>query len=417
MSTELSAADVARRSELQRMKVVATGFLLAATAVFVIFRFVGDDGWKGYVETAAEAAMVGGLADWFAVTALFRRPLGLPIPHTAIIPTRKNEIGASLGAFVEDHFLDGDVLADRVSAMAIGDRLTAWLSDADNAAAVGARLADGLVAATELLDDDAIQEALASFVRGRLQRTSAAPVLARALDAAVESSQHQAALDAVLRSLERTITENEAVFRAKIHEESPWWVPEALDDRVYLKLVAGLRSFLDDVQRDPNHELRQHLTQRMSELAHRLRTDADLQTRVDEVRDELLERPELQSWLERVWLDIESDLHETAADPESSLHRRLRAAVDRVAERLSEDDDLRHRVDGYAARLARYAASTSGNEVSDLIATTVERWDADDTSRRIELQVGRDLQYIRINGTVVGGLAGLAIHAAAQVLG
>ena len=399
------------------MKLVATGLLVFATAVFIAFRFIGDDGWQGYVSTAAEAAMVGALADWFAVTALFRRPLGLPIPHTAIIPTRKDQIGASLGSFVEENFLDGDVLAERVISMHPGDRLAQWLSDDHNADVVAARLADGLVAVTELLDDDALQGVMTSFVESRLRRTSAAPVLARALDAAVDSGQHQAALDGVLRGLERTIVDNQALFRRRIHEESPWWVPTVIDDRVFLKLVEGLHSFIRDVLADPHHELRRHLTIRMGELAQRLRTETALQVRVDEVRDELLERPELRLWLEKIWTDTEIELHAAAADPTSSLHRRMQRTVLRVGQRLTDDPALRDRVDGYAARAARYVADTSGSEVSDLIATTVAKWDADDTSRRIELQVGRDLQYIRINGTVVGALAGVAIHAVGQMLG
>jgi uncharacterized membrane-anchored protein YjiN (DUF445 family) len=417
MTAALSIGDATRLRELRRMKLVATGFLVAATLVFIAFRIVGDEGWRGYGETAAEAAMVGGLADWFAVTALFRYPLGLRIPHTAIIPNRKDQIGASLGTFVEDNFLDGDVLAERVSGMHVGDRLARWLGEEDNARLVAGRLADGLLAITEVLDDAAVQDLLQSFVRHRLGRTSAAPVLARALDAAVESGQHQAALDAVLRSLERTIADNDAVFRRKIHEESPWWVPVAIDDRVFAKIVSGVRSFIDDVLSDPDHEIRAHLGVRMADLADRLRTDAALQRRVDDVRDELLDRPELHAWLEQVWTDLEADLRAAVDNPESALHRRLVGGVNDVAGRLRDDSDLRSRIDGYAGRMARYAAESSGTEVSDLITSTVAKWDADDTSRRIELQVGRDLQYIRINGTVVGALAGVAIHAVAQLVG
>ncbi len=417
MTAVLVGDDVRRQSELRRMKFVATGFLVAASAVFVSFQWLGDDGWQGYVQTAAEAAMVGGLADWFAVTALFRHPLGLRIPHTAIIPTRKDQIGASLGAFVDDNFLHSDVVAERVAGMHLGNRFASWLSDDDNAELVARRVADGLVALTELLDDDAVQEMLQSFVDHRLRRTSAAPVLARALDAAVESGQDQAALDAILVGLERMIVENGVVFRRKIHEESPWWVPEAIDDRVFAKIVSGVHSFIEDVLADPAHEIRLHLSVKMADLAARLRTDPALQQRVDGVRDELLERPELRLWLEQVWSDVESDLRAAAANPASSLHIRLQAGVARVAARLHDDPALRTRLDGYAGRLARYAAESSSSEIRDLITTTVAKWDADETSRRIELQVGRDLQYIRINGTVVGALAGVAIHAAAQALG
>ncbi len=417
MTAVLTGDDVRRQSELRRMKLVATGFLVAATVVFLVFRIIGDDGWRGYVQTAAEAAMVGGLADWFAVTALFRHPLGLRIPHTAIIPTRKDQIGASLGAFVDDNFLHSELVAERVAGMHLGDRVARWLGNDENAELVARRVADGLVGLTELLDDDAVQDLLQSFVDHRLRRTSAAPVLARALDAAVESGQDQAALDAVLVGLERMIVENGVIFRRKIHEESPWWVPEAIDDRVFAKIVEGVHSFIEDVLADPAHDIRLHLSVRMAELAERLRTDPALQHRVDGVRDELLERPELRRWLEQVWSDVESDLRAAAANPASSLHTRLRDGVRRIAARLDDDPALRTRLDGYAGRVARYAAESSSSEVRDLITTTVAKWDAADTSRRIELQVGRDLQYIRINGTVVGALAGVVIHAVGQLVG
>lgn len=399
------------------MKVAATASLVVATAVFVVFRVVGEHGWRGYVATAAEAAMVGGLADWFAVTALFRRPLGLPIPHTAIVPTRKDQIGASLGAFVEENFLDGDTLADRVAAMEVADRLARWLDDDANVAAVAARLADGLVALSELADDDAVQDAIGGFVRDRMRRTSAAPVLARAIDAAVDSGQDQAALDSVLAGVVRTIDDNAELFRRRVHDESPWWVPAAVDDRVFARLVAGLHALVDDVAGDPHHELRRHLRRRLGDLAERLRDDPALAARVDGVRDQLLERPELGRWLDRLWSELEADLAAAADDPASGLRRRLDAALTSVGVRLRDDAELRARVDGYAIRAARYAADASGDEVADLISTTVARWDADDTSRRIELLVGRDLQFIRINGTVVGAIAGVAIHAVGQAIG
>ncbi|MDH3753331.1 MAG: DUF445 domain-containing protein [Acidimicrobiia bacterium] len=410
------AADRRRAVDLRRMKTRATMLLVATTAAFLVLRVGGADGWRGYAIASAEAAMVGGLADWFAVTALFRHPLRIPIPHTAIIPTRKDQIGESLGDFVQQNFLDGDVLADRVAAAHIGRRAADWLAAPEHAARVARQLADAVVGAIELLDDDVVLDALQSLLRGRLQRTPAAPVLARALDAAVESSQHQVALDAVLGGLQRSIDDNADLFRQRLAEESPWWVPETIDDRIFERIVIGIRNTIEAVRADPDHPLRAHLEERLRELAARLRTDADLQRRVDEVRDEVLEREDLRGWIQRFWSELEADLRAAIEAPESTLLPRIEAEVTRVAERLRRDTRLQARIDDYATRAARYLAQQSGGEVADLIATTVARWDADDTSRRIELHVGRDLQYIRINGTVVGGLAGLVIHAVGEVI-
>ncbi len=409
--------DQRRAAELRRMKLGATVMLIAASATFVVFRSLGELGWKGYVIAAAEAAMVGGIADWFAVTALFRHPLRIPIPHTAIIPTRKDQIGESLGEFVQENFLDPTVLGERVDSAHLGSRLGTWMTTGNNAKIAAARLADGLVALAEVIDDEAIQEAIHSLLRDRVQRTPAAPVVARALDAAVESEQHQAAMDSILGGVLRGIEENKDVLRTHLGNESPWWVPPALDDRVFGKLMSGLHSFLSDVVADPHHELRHHLTLKMNDVATRLRTDPDLAARVDTIRDQLLERPEIGSWVQQLWATIESDLRSAANDPASNLHARLSTAIERIGRRIADDPELQARADKYATRAVRYLADQSKAEVADLIGSTVAKWDADDTSRRIELQVGKDLQYIRINGTLVGALIGIVIHAVGQMVG
>jgi len=408
--------DQNRSAELRRMKLGATAMLIAASATFVVFRALGEHGWKGYVIAATEAAMVGGIADWFAVTALFRHPLRIPIPHTAIIPTRKDQIGESLGEFVQENFLDPTVLSERVESAHLGSRVGTWMTAGDNAKIAAARLADGLVALAEVIDDEAIQEAIQSLLRDRVQRTPAAPVVARALDAAVESEQHQAAMDSILGGVLRGIEENKDVLRTHLGNESPWWVPPALDDRVFGKLMSGLYSFLSDVVANPQHELRHHLTLKMNDVAERLRTDPDLAARVDAIRDQLLERPEIGSWVQQLWSTLESDLRSATNDPDSNLQARLSTAIERIGGRIADDPELQARADEYATRAVRYLADQSKSEVADLIGSTVAKWDADDTSHRIELQIGRDLQYIRINGTLVGALIGIVIHTVGQMV-
>ena len=412
-----TVADQARADDLRRMKRRATGLLLAATAVFVVMRLTTHgDGWAGYVEAAAEAAMVGGVADWFAVTALFRHPLRLPIPHTAIIPTRKDQIGASLGTFVQDNFLNDDLVGERIRQFGPAGRLGAWLEDPANTARVGDQLPAVLTALAEVVDDDDVGQGVGGAIRARLEDLDLAPLLAGGLDVAIENGQHQAAFDSVLRSVHRIVTENEAVLRRRLYDESPWWVPEAIDDRVFDRIVVGVRRLVADVLADPDHELRRLTDQRVRRFAAELRTSPELHQRAEDLKADILDHPEVRAWLDSAWRHVKDAMLAGARDPDSDLRRRLEAALAAGGRSLREDPALQEKLDRWTEGVARYLVNQSQGEVADLIAGTVARWDAHQTGERIELQVGRDLQFIRINGTVVGGLVGLVIHAVAQML-
>ena len=232
--------DAQRLRDLRRMKLIATGLLLFAAVVFVVARLFEDEGtWVGYVESAAEAAMVGALADWFAVTALFRYPLGIPIPHTAIIPKRKDEIGRSLGDFVQSNFLTADVIGERLAGGSVAERLGHWLAQPANAERAAEAAADALGGVVEVLDDRDVQEALGTAVERRLASTEVAPILGRAIDVAIDGGHHHRMLDGVMRGLGSFLEENRSMLRDRLDQESPWWVPEAIDDRVFKKIFSG----------------------------------------------------------------------------------------------------------------------------------------------------------------------------------
>ena len=407
----LTAADVQRARDLRRMKVFATGLLVFAAVVFVLARtFEEEATWVGYLESAAEAAMVGALADWFAVTALFRYPLGIPIPHTAIIPRRKDDIGRSLGDFVQGNFLTPDVIGERLATARIAERLGGWLAQPANAERAAEATADALGGVVEVLDDRDVQEALGSAVEKRLARTEVAPLLGKAIDVAVEGGHHQRMLDGVMRGLVSFLDDNRTMLRDRLDQESPWWVPEAIDDRVFNKLFTGVERFLADVSATPNHEFRHSLDQRIRALAIKLREDPELIAKCESMKLEVLEHPDVQGWLQSLWGEVKESLLEAANDPASDLRRRLVHGFATAGRRLGVDRELQAKVDGWIESVVLHVAEHYRGEVAELISSTVERWDAAETGRRIELQVGRDLQFIRINGTVVGGLAGLAIH-------
>ena len=273
-----------------------------------------------------------------------------------------------------------------------------------------------LRALTDVLGDEDIQHTLEASIIKRVREAPAAPLMARVVEAAAAGRHHQALLDSTLSGLSRLLDENRVMMRQKLAEQSPWWLPEPIDDRLFKKLFRGIQGFIAEVAQDPDHELRQQLDQRVAELAVRLRSDPALIARGEELKSELLEHPEVQAWLDSLWRNTKESILAVADDPNSDLRRRLDAGLVRAGRKLQDDTGLQAKVDRWVEGTVGYLAREYGHEIADLIATTVARWDGAEASRRIELQVGRDLQFIRINGTVVGGLAGLVIYSVGQLL-
>jgi uncharacterized membrane-anchored protein YjiN (DUF445 family) len=406
-----------KRRELRAMKARATGLLLLAAAIFVVAKILEEDhGWAGYVRATAEAAMVGGLADWFAVTALFRHPLRIPIPHTAIIPRRKDQLGASLGSFVEENFLSRDVVVEKLRASSIARRAATWASQPEHSATVSRHIGAALHGSLDVLRDDDVQDVVERAVIDRVRAVRAAPLAGRTLDIMTANGRHQELLDAALRGLARFLDENRATFREKFAHESPWWVPSPIDDRIFDKLYNGLHALLADVVANPEHELRGYLDTRLARLAEELRQSPDLLARGEELKEELLEHPAVRRWTGALWADLKKSLQTQSGDPDSELRRRLDVTVRAVAGAILDDDALAAKVDRWIEGAVLYVVESYRHEIADVIATTVAKWDPQEAAERIEVQVGRDLQFIRINGTIVGGLAGLAIHTVSTLL-
>jgi uncharacterized membrane-anchored protein YjiN (DUF445 family) len=406
-----------RMQALRRMKAVATGMLVGAAGVFAICVIFGDrhGGW-GYLQAAAEASMVGGLADWFAVTALFRYPLGLPIPHTAIIPRKKDQIGAALGSFVQQNFLTASVVGERVAAAQVARRAGEWLAEPAHAARIADEAGIALNGLAAIIRDDEVRDAVARFADRRLREVQVAPLLARILDTVRESGQHQAALTAGLTGLMRFLDDNRTLFRERLSEESPEWVPNWVDDRVFSRLFTGLQSFLADVSANEGHELREQFDRYLRDYAEALRTDPDKAARVEAAKIELLERPDVREWLSGLWAYLKRAVLSGAADPDSDLRRTVESLTRQLGHALRDDPVVREKVDGTLQRVVTHVLARYSGDIVELISGTVARWDAAETGRLLELQVGRDLQFIRINGTVVGALVGVLIYAISQLL-
>ena len=414
----IDQGEIAQRAQLRRMKGFATMLLVVAAVVYFIARANQDGGapWIGFVRATAEAAMVGAFADWFAVTALFKHPLGLPIPHTAIIPKRKDDIGEGLGEFVQSNFLTGEVVAEKLQGVQMSKRLGLWLRERANAESTVSEVAVVVAAISDVLsDDDDVRLMVDSLVRDRLGRVPVAPILGRVIDAGMDGEHHHELYNTVLKASANFLDDNRTTFRRRLTNESPWWVPEPIDDRIFDKIYSAIMTFLREVDGNPQHYIKRDIDFRSREFAERLRSDERLIEQGEQLKQELLDHPEFQEWTKDLWSSLQRGFGDATRDADSDVRRRITDAIVTLAERLVEDPELQAKVDHWLESIVVYLAEAGRGEIGNLIANTVEGWDPNDTADRIELQVGRDLQFIRINGTLVGGLAGFVIHAISEV--
>jgi uncharacterized membrane-anchored protein YjiN (DUF445 family) len=406
-----------RQRQLDRMKRRATGLLVAMGVVFVIASVLEPShAWLGYIRATAEASLVGGVADWFAITALFRHPLNLPIPHTAIIPSRKDRIGRSLGNFVQNNFLSPEVLEAKLRAAQISRRAAEWLAQPENARKAAEHLASVLKSAGAVIRDEDVLALLDRSVVEPLRRMAIAPVLSKGLELLTVDDRHQQLLDRVIQGLTRLVAENEILIRDRIREESPWWVPEMVDDRIHRKVLGGIERTLFDVAADPDHPLRRQFDEMLSDWMVQLQQSPEVIARAEALKQQLLD-PETSGRLAAsLWAEAKEALSRTNPPGEGGGLDPVARGFSALASAALEDEVLLEKVDGWVIGAVLRVVEQHRHEVGQLIAQTVSAWDPEETSRRIELLVGRDLQYVRINGTLVGGLVGLIIYSMTQLL-
>jgi len=411
-------ADEQRRSELRRMKTLATGLLVLVTAIYIATRLAAPTPtWVGFVGAGAEAAMVGALADWFAVTALFRRPLGLPIPHTAIIPSRKDEIGRSLEDFVASNFLSEPVVVEKVRSAQVTARLGEWASERPHAERVIELGASAVRGVLTVLRDEDVQAVLEQTLVHRLAARPWGPPAGRLLAEVVKDGTHHRVVDLGVDALHEWLVDNRETVHDLVIEQAPAWSPPFVDEAIAGRVHRELLRVVTEVQADPHHRVRQAIDNLLAEFADDLVNDPATIERAEQVKERLLAHPDVRAAFRSTWVTGRRLVLEAVDDPMSELRRRATEGIVALGVRLSHDAELQHKVDDWIAQGVGYLASNYGTEIATIISDTVQRWDPTETSQRIETQVGRDLQFIRINGTVVGALAGLGIYALTRVLG
>jgi uncharacterized membrane-anchored protein YjiN (DUF445 family) len=414
---QLSAGDAEKAAALRKMKLVALGLLIAMAIIFVFaFAFQKEYPWLQYVRAAAEGGMVGALADWFAVTALFKYPMGIKIPHTAIIPRRKDQIGASLGEFVETNFLSEQVVQDKLASVNIARRAGEWLSGPGGAERVAKEGAAVIRGAFKVLNDDDVQAVIEGMVRKHLLAPPWGPPVGRMAERIFADGHHHKLVDLLVDRAADWVDDNHETVTRLVSDRSPTWVPQFVDGLVGDKVYVEILKFVRAVQSDPNHQVRQQIDKYLNDLAQDLQYDPAMIARAEDIKAQVLGDPEVRELASRTWGTVKNALLTAVDDPDSELTVKFKAAVRDFGSRLVNDAELAGKVNAWIGDAAGYLVRTYRSDIAGVITETVARWDAEETSRKIELQVGKDLQFIRINGTVVGSLAGLAIFTAAHLV-
>ncbi|MDL9936921.1 DUF445 family protein [Gordonia sp. ABSL1-1] len=410
-----SAGDEQRRRDLRKMKIVATGFLVFAAIVYLFTRYLEHrDGvdvaaWVGYVRAASEAGMVGALADWFAVTALFRHPLGLPIPHTALIRKKKDDIGDQLGEFIEANFMTTEVVVYRAQQLDAPRRLATWVADPRNASRVADEAARVIKLTSEMLRDEDVEQLIQAALKWAAEPQWAPPV-GRILEQLIDEDRLEPVFQLLCDRAHEWALDSQDLIDRVVDRDGPSWTPRFVNHLVGDKIYRELVDFTYKVKLDPDHELRRAMHEFVQRFSADLQHDPAMIAKFEGIKNELVGRDEITGAASTAWKTGKAVVEQMLDDPNSTLRNTLADAVISLAARIRDDRPLQEKMNRWVARGAHHVAANYSQEIISVITETVRGWDAEDTSRKIELQVGRDLQFIRINGTVVGALAGLAIY-------
>ncbi|PIE27933.1 MAG: DUF445 domain-containing protein [Micrococcales bacterium] len=402
------------------MRAVALGLLVAAAVVYLVTLGSAEyapSGVWGYVNAMAEAAMVGALADWFAVTALFRHPLGIPIPHTALVPRRKAELGRSLQDFVTEHFLTEQVARDRVTGLDVPLRLGHWLAcrtHRDRVLREGVQIGR---AALERLDEQEVGRLVGDVLAPRLVQEPVSEIAGELLEQIVKDRAHVGLVNLVAGEVHDWLVANPDAFGEVVERRAPWWSPHWVDARVVSWTYQQAVAWVVDIRDDPAHRTRRALDGLLLQWANDLQHDREVMARAEALKETLLTHPQVAETATSLFATWRGSVYKLMDSPDSALYERGDYWVQRLSARLIDDAPLRARLETHLGDAVAFVVRTYGHEMAGAISHTIDQWDGRDAAQRIELHVGRDLQFIRINGTVIGALAGLVIHAVGQLVG
>jgi uncharacterized membrane-anchored protein YjiN (DUF445 family) len=403
--------EAVRRRELSRMKAVAAGALVVAGIIFIISRlYESQHPWLGYLRATAEASLVGGLADWFAVTALFRHPMGIPIPHTAILQKQKDRVGQILGNFVQNHFLSRAVLVPRLSGIHPADRAAVWLAIPANRSLLARHLAGGLARAVESLPETEVRQLMHRSARSRLEQVQLAPLVGEVLEVAATGSKPQELLGEVIRAVTGAVRDAHDVIRDRVRDEAPRWLPVPVRDKVADRIISGIERTLAEMSSNPMHPIRRRFDAALEQFIVRLRTSPEMQQKIEGMKRDLIGHPVVEDFISSIWDQARATAARYRNEPESASLEPIEEVLASIATSLESNQQLRDELNNFVSETVASVLEQHRHEAASLIADTVAGWDPAVAAERIELAVGRDLQFVRLNGTLVGGLAGLVIY-------
>jgi uncharacterized membrane-anchored protein YjiN (DUF445 family) len=407
-----------RALRLRRMRAFATALLAVMAAIFVATTWaLPHTAWLDPLRAFAEAALIGGLADWFAVTALFRRPLGLPIPHTGVVPARKDDIGRALARFIRDNFLVREAVERRLDRTDLAGRLGAWLDSEANAGRVTHDVAAALDWALRAGDGGELRAALGGTLKQAFNKVPVSSAIATLLEVLTTGTHAQTVIDELVKFARTQLESHRVMIRVRIHERSPWWLPQFVDQEIYDKLMAEVERLLDSIAADPEHPARVELVTRVKSLQQSLAADPKLADKSRALQHDVVAHPAVRAYAHDLWARLAEDLHSALAAPGSELRVGVEQEIRKLGAVLRHDPEVAARLNGWLKQLLLYLVENYRDPLSEIVSETIESWDPIATSKRIEQNIGTDLQFIRVNGTLVGGLVGLLIYLGSRVLG
>jgi uncharacterized membrane-anchored protein YjiN (DUF445 family) len=412
--TLIAAGNVdVRRRALRRARTLATSLLVLMLVVFIATSVgVKHWPWLAYVRAFAEAGMIGACADWFAVVALFRHPLGIPIPHTAIVANSKERIGIAIGRFMANNFLSPRVLAERIRDVDISGWAARWILRGDNAKNVAQRATSSLNQALTALPREDLNAFLSGAVRGGIESVPASPFASKVLSLLWAHGEMQAVAEKLLHWASATLAKNRETIRTKVSKRTSRLIPKWIDGIVADRIIDGVTRILDEM-REPSHPWRVEMTTTVEKLIGDLATRPEMIAKGEELKARMLATPAVTGQIDALWVSIENRLE--APERQEQMARMIERLLTSIGERIHNDDQLRDNINRWLRVAVLRTVAPRRTEIAEFIRNVVENWDTDTLTERIELTVGRDLQYIRINGTIVGGLVGLIIFAVTQL--
>lgn len=409
--------DEAKRKQLRKYKAFATGLFLLMAAIFIgttLLQKNTDSHWIGYVRAFSEAAMVGALADWFAVTALFRHPLGLPIPHTNLIENSKQRLGDNLGSFVVSNFLSPQNIRPYMLKLKISGFMGEWLGKEKNQDILIKNLSDIVLDILNKLDDTAVSQFISKKVQEMTDDIRLNKIVGNGISYIIEKNDHQRIVTNLSSQIKNYILENDEMIKERVKKGSYTFIPSFVDNKIADKIANGLSDFFREIEEDPQHEIRSLITQKIQEFSVDLKEDPKWDEEFKNIKNDLLKGDKLNEYSNDIWISIKNTLRNELQEEQSSLKKYISKNLNEFSENLKTDESLQNKIDDWIRVTAYKYILRNTHQFGNLISSTVGNWQGKELSEKLELEVGKDLQFIRVNGTLVGGLVGLIIYTIAH---